>query len=85
VSFDLAIAIGVLAAAGKVPRSASDGVIFVGELTLDGRLRAVPDVLPMTMAAQPMTWGASWCPRKALFTDGSRCRCHRPRRPSYSA
>ena len=26
--------------------------MFVGELTLDGRLRAVPGVLPMTMAAK---------------------------------
>lgn len=49
--FDLAIAIGVLAAAGEVRKQALDGVVFVGELTLDGRLRAVPGVLPMTMAA----------------------------------
>jgi magnesium chelatase family protein len=49
--FDLAIAIGVLAAAGDVPRTALDGLVLVGELTLDGRLRAVPGVLPMTMAA----------------------------------
>ena len=56
--FDLAIAVGVLAAAGKVPRRALDGVVLVGELTLDGRLRAVPGVLPMTMAAQAR---GMWC------------------------
>ncbi len=50
--FDLGIAVGVLAAAAKVPRGALDGVVLVGELTLDGRLRAVPGVLPMTMAAR---------------------------------
>jgi magnesium chelatase family protein len=50
--FDLAIAVGVLAAASKLPRPALEGVVFVGELTLDGRLRAVPGVLAMTMAAQ---------------------------------
>jgi magnesium chelatase family protein len=50
--FDLAIAVGVLAAAGKIPRRALDGVVFIGELTLDGRLRAVPGVLPMTLAAR---------------------------------
>jgi magnesium chelatase family protein len=50
--FDLAIAVGVLAAGGKLPRPALEGVVFVGELTLDGRLRAVPGVLAMTMAAQ---------------------------------
>ena len=50
--FDLGIAVAVLAAAGKVPRPALEKVVFVGELTLDGRLRAVPGVLPMTMAAK---------------------------------
>ncbi len=49
--FDLAIAVGVLAASGALPATALRGVVFVGELTLDGRLRAVPGVLPMTLAA----------------------------------
>jgi magnesium chelatase family protein len=49
--FDLAIAVGTLAASGKIPLRALDGVVFIGELTLDGRLRSVPGVLPMTMAA----------------------------------
>ena len=49
--FDLAIAVGVLGASGAVPRDALAGLVFIGELTLDGRLRAVPGVLPMTMAA----------------------------------
>jgi magnesium chelatase family protein len=50
--FDLAIAVAVLAASGaEFPRGALDGVILIGELTLDGRLRCVPGVLPMVMAA----------------------------------
>jgi magnesium chelatase family protein len=49
--FDLAIAVATLAASGKVPVTSLTGVVFVGELTLDGRLRAVPGVLPMAMAA----------------------------------
>lgn len=49
--FDLAISVAVLAASGNVPRPALDGVVFVGELTLDGRMRSVPGVLPMAMAA----------------------------------
>ena len=49
--FDLAMAVGVLSATGVIPRDALDGVVLVGELTLDGRLRAVPGVLPMVMAA----------------------------------
>src|SRR3954462_15246273 len=50
--FDLSIAVATLAAAQRVPRSALERVVFVGELTLDGRLRAVPGVLPMTLAAR---------------------------------
>jgi magnesium chelatase family protein len=49
--FDLAIAVGVLTAAGTVPRAASDTVMFFGELGLDGRLRPVPGVLPAVAAA----------------------------------
>ena len=49
--FDLAIAVATLAASGSIPVPSLSGVVFVGELTLDGRLRAVPGVLPMAMAA----------------------------------
>ncbi|MGY2875436.1 magnesium chelatase family protein [Marmoricola sp. URHA0025 HA25] len=50
--FDLAIAVGVLAASEvQFPAGALDGVVLIGELTLDGRLRCVPGVLPMVMSA----------------------------------
>ncbi|MCW2782869.1 MAG: ATP-binding protein [Marmoricola sp.] len=50
--FDLAIAIGVLAASEKdFPVAALANAVLIGELTLDGRVRSVPGVLPMTMAA----------------------------------
>ncbi len=50
--FDLAIAVAVLAAADpKFPQGALEGAAMIGELTLDGRIRCVPGVLPMTMAA----------------------------------
>jgi magnesium chelatase family protein len=49
--FDLAIAVGVLCAAGAVPRAACDGVMFFGELGLDGHLRPVRGVLPAVVAA----------------------------------
>ena len=49
---DLAIAVAVLAADKQMPREVLDGVVLVGELTLDGRLRAVQGVLPMVMAAR---------------------------------
>ncbi len=49
--FDLGIAISVLAAAGTVPGIAIEGVAFLGELGLDGRLRPVCGVLPAVAAA----------------------------------
>lgn len=49
--FDLAVAASVLAAAGTVPAGSLTGTAFVGELTLDGNLRAVAGVLPMVLAA----------------------------------
>lgn len=50
--FDLAIAVGVLAADVGAPDAAAlRGVVLIGELSLDGRVRCVPGVLPMVMAA----------------------------------
>jgi magnesium chelatase family protein len=50
--FDLALACGVLAAAGTVAQRALDDTVLVGELALDGRLRAVRGVLPCLLAAR---------------------------------
>jgi magnesium chelatase family protein len=60
--FDLAIAVGVLTAAGRVPRAASDGVMFFGELGLDGRLRPVPGLVPdiRVITAASLTAAADW-------------------------
>ncbi len=49
--FDLAIAAAVVCAQATTPTPGLRDVVLVGELTLDGRLRAVPGVLPMAMAA----------------------------------
>src|SRR5215472_11471416 len=49
--FDLGIALSILTAAGAVPCAAIDGVTFLGELGLDGRLRPVRGVLPAMAAA----------------------------------
>jgi magnesium chelatase family protein len=55
--FDLAIAVGVLAAAGAVPRAGTERVMFFGELGLDGRLRPVRGVLPAVAAAAQAGFG----------------------------
>jgi magnesium chelatase family protein len=49
--YDLAIALGVLAAEGTVPAEPLCDAVLLGELALDGRLRAVPGILPATLAA----------------------------------
>ncbi len=49
--FDLAIAVGVLAATGQVPDLLLDETVFLGELGLSGQLRPLPAALPMVMAA----------------------------------
>jgi magnesium chelatase family protein len=48
--FDLGIALAVLAAAEEIPLLAVARVVVLGELALDGRLRAVPGVLPAVLA-----------------------------------
>ncbi len=49
--FDLAIAVAVLTAAGTVDAALVDDVVHLGELGLDGSVRAVPGVLPAVLAA----------------------------------
>ena len=44
---DLAIAVGVMAASGRLPIEAIAGLAFVGELGLDGSIRSIPGVAPM--------------------------------------
>jgi magnesium chelatase family protein len=50
--FDLAIAVGVLAAAGVVPPGRLDGHEFYGELAFSGQLRSVRGLLPALLAAR---------------------------------
>ena len=50
-SFDLAICIALLAAHETVPQEKIADTVFMGELSLDGRIRSVRGVLPALMAA----------------------------------
>ena len=51
-SFDLPIALGVLAAAGVITRSVVDDLLIVGELSLDGGIQAARGVLPVAASAR---------------------------------
>ncbi len=50
-SYDLAIAVGILEALGHFSAEATKGILFAGELGLDGEIRAVRGILPMVQRA----------------------------------
>lgn len=47
--FDLAIALGILAASDQIPMQRLEGMEVLGELSLSGELRAVPGTLPAAL------------------------------------
>ena len=49
---DLPIAIGLLAAQGKFPAAVLNDYVLISELSLEGKLRAVDGILPMTVTAR---------------------------------
>ena len=51
-SFDLPIALGVLAASGVIARRDVDDVLILGELSLDGGIQSARGVLPIAAAAR---------------------------------
>jgi len=51
-AFDLAIAAGILCASGQVDPALLEHTLFIGELALNGTVRGVPGVLPMTELAR---------------------------------
>lgn len=53
-AFDLAIALGVISAAGMVERKALSSVMVIGELGLDGSIRPVPGALPYVLLARSL-------------------------------
>ncbi len=71
--FDLAIALGIMAAIGAIPPDALNGYVVLGELALDGTITPVAGVLPAAVAAS--SWGKGLiCPhatgREAAWAGG---------------
>ncbi|MFP5072295.1 YifB family Mg chelatase-like AAA ATPase [Pseudonocardia nantongensis] len=64
--FDLALACGLLAAAGAIDRERLRGTALLGELALDGRLRPVRGVLPCLLAARAAGMARAVVPRAVL-------------------
>jgi len=61
-ALDLAIAVGVLGAIGVVPARALDGLLLIGELSLDGSLRPVRGILPQLDGARARGMAAAVVP-----------------------
>ena len=61
--YDLPIAAGILAAAGLLNPEETAAWCLIGELSLDGTLRATPGVLPMVLAARQAGIGKVMVPR----------------------
>src|SRR5690349_3984881 len=51
-SFDLPIALGVLATTGQLPLATLEDTLVLGELSLDGGINAIRGVLPIAVAAR---------------------------------
>src|SRR5512137_405610 len=51
-SFDLPIALGILAASGTVERRHVEDTFLLGELSLDGRIQPTRGALPVAVAAR---------------------------------
>ena len=51
-AFDLALAIGILMGTGQIPKKSISGIIFWGELGLDGSLNATSGVLSVALMAK---------------------------------
>ena len=73
-SFDLPIALGVLAASGVIARRDVDDILILGELSLDGGIQAARGVLPIAAAARRRQFRGLLLPasngREAAVVDG---------------
>ncbi|MFC2149424.1 YifB family Mg chelatase-like AAA ATPase [Candidatus Auribacterota bacterium] len=65
VSFDLPIALGILAVSDQIPQNCLDKHIILGELALDGRVRPVKGVLPIALGTK------KWNMEKIVIPDGN--------------
>jgi magnesium chelatase family protein len=63
-AFDLAIAVATLAALGKVPSAALEGVVLLGELSLTGAIRPVRGVLAHVSGARACGFRRAVVPRE---------------------
>ena len=75
--FDLAIAVSMMCSLGMFPKESIEGILFLGELGLDGTVKEIKGVLPMVEMAKEM--GCTVCvlpkenQREGNIIEGIRC------------
>lgn len=69
-TYDLALACAVLRAAGELPAHTLQTTVLLGELALDGRIRAVRGTLPALLAARAAGWTCAVVPAAVLAEAG---------------
>lgn len=78
-SFDLAIAVSILTATAQIENPRVKDFIFIGELGLDGSLKAVNGLLPMLIAAREQGYISFVVPKEnmkeASYIDGINVYC----------
>jgi len=62
-AYDLPIAVGILSAQGEISEEKIEDTLIIGELALDGRLRPVQGVLPISMEARRAGFSGVIVPR----------------------
>ncbi|MFN3781978.1 MAG: YifB family Mg chelatase-like AAA ATPase, partial [Candidatus Kapaibacteriota bacterium] len=72
--FDLAIALGILTAIGMISNDATEGILFLGELSLEGIIRPIHGALPIAYEAKRLGFRAIAVPEsnanEAALVDG---------------
>ena len=68
--FDLPIAIGILAATGLIPHSALTDHLIIGELSLDGSIRAIKGALSMAIMAKELGLRGIYLPSENAMEAG---------------
>lgn len=66
-SFDLPIALGILAACGNIKLKSSDKICCIGELSLDGKIREVKGILPIVLSLKKFGINKIIVPQKNKF------------------
>ena len=66
-AFDLPIAVGILAATGMVKKDLLSKSLFLGELSLEGKVRKVPGVLPIALLAKKIKIENLFIPEENLL------------------